>query len=120
MRVIVGVNDTDQGMETLEEAVERARKADHEMTVAVYSTGTEALEEIEAAVRDQLEELGFDAEITQIADEPGSKLTELAERENFDEIILPGGNRSPLGKIQLDSTIEFVLLNAQTSIKLIR
>jgi len=120
MRLIVGVNETAQGLEALEEAVERAREANDELTVAVYSKGEESLEDVESTVREHLDELGFDAEIRLIPEEPGSRLIELAELEEFDEIVLPGGTRSPLGKIQLDSTIEFVLLNARTSVKLIR
>lgn len=120
MRLIVGVDGTDQGIEALEEAVERAREAEDELTIAVYSGGSDSLAEVEARVRDRLEELDFDAEFEAIEREPGSRLIELAEMEDFDEIVLPGGTRSPLGKIQLDSTIEFVLLNARTSVKLVR
>ncbi len=44
----------------------------------------------------------------------------IAESEEFDRIVLGGGGRSPLGKIQLGPIVEFVLLNAQTPVTLIR
>ena len=43
-----------------------------------------------------------------------------AERDGFDRIVLGGGERSTLGKIQLGSIVEFVLLNAQTPVTLVR
>ena len=49
-----------------------------------------------------------------------SDLLELADDGGYDRIVLPGGRRSPLGKIQLGSTLEFVLLNAQTTVTLVR
>jgi nucleotide-binding universal stress UspA family protein len=53
-------------------------------------------------------------------EDPAGRLVELAETEGFDRIAIPGGERSPLGKIQLDSVAEFVLLNATTTVTLIR
>jgi nucleotide-binding universal stress UspA family protein len=50
------------------------------------------------------------------ADEP----VELADSEGFDRLVIPGGKRSPLGKIRLDDLIEFVLLNAETTVTLHR
>jgi len=44
----------------------------------------------------------------------------IANQESFDRIVLGSGERSPLGKIQLGSVAEFVLLNAQTSVTLVR
>jgi len=120
MRVLIGIEDSDRGMQALEAAAERAREAGDELTVAVYTVSDESLEETTAAVRDRIKTLDVDVEIIQIEEEPGSKLVEIAEREDFDQVVLSGGQRSPLGKIKLDSVHEFVLLNARTTVKLVR
>lgn len=120
MRLIVGVDGTPQGMNALAEAVTRAREAGDELTVAVYSEGDDPLAEIEGEVRDYLETVEFEADVERIENEPGSRLVELAEIEGFDQIVLSGGKRSPLGKIKISGTLEFVLLNARTTVKLVR
>lgn len=120
MRVLIGIEDTDGGMQALDEAAERARQAGDELTVAVYTVGDESLTATTAAVRDRTERLGVDVDVVEIEDDPGSKLVEIAEREEYDQIVLSGGERSPLGKLKLDSVHEFVLLNAQTTVKLVR
>jgi nucleotide-binding universal stress UspA family protein len=120
MRILVGVDDTDRGMRALAATIERAREAGDEVTVAVYATGDGSLDAVEASVRDRLETASFDAGVELIAGEPGSGLLELADDGGYDRIVLPGGRRSPLGKIQLGSTLEFVLLNAQTTVTLVR
>src|SRR6056297_2335468 len=120
MRVLIGIEDSDRGMQALEAAAERAREAGDELTVAVYTVTDESLEETTAAVSDRIETLDIDADIRTIESDPGSTLVELAEREEYDEIVLSGGQRSPLGKINLDAVHQFVLLNSQTTVKLVR
>ena len=119
MRLIAGVDETDQGIRALEEAVRLARDRDWELTVAVYSD-TASVSDVETTVHEQLEALSFEAELHRLPDDPGSNIVELAEAGAFDRIVLPGGTQSPLGKIQLDGTAQFVLLNARTSVTLIR
>jgi nucleotide-binding universal stress UspA family protein len=120
MRVIVGVDDSDHGMQALEETIERAQAAGDDLTVAVYTTGDALLDALEASVRDRLETHAVDAGVERITGNAGSQLVELAEDGGYDRIVLPGGQRSPLGKIQLGSTLEFVLVNARTTVTLIR
>jgi nucleotide-binding universal stress UspA family protein len=119
MRLIVGVDGSETALAGLEEVVSRARQTGDEVTVAVYSHDDD-LASAEAAVREKLDNLDFDARVEQIADEPGGQLVQLAETDDYDRIVLSGGQTSPLGKIQLDSVIEFVLLNAHTTVTLIR
>ena len=119
MRVIVAVTDTEQGLAALDAAVERARTTGDELTVAVYSTDG-SVADVEAEVQKRLRELRFDARIERLERSPGGLLVSHAEAEGYDRIVLPGGDRSPLGKIRLDSTVEFVLLNAHTDVTLIR
>ena len=120
MRLIVGVDGTPHGMIALDEAVTRACEAGDELTVAIYSEEDVSLDEIEAEVRDYLETVDFEAGIERLEADPGSNLVELAELEGFDRIVLSGGITSPLGKIKITGTLEFVLLNARTTVTLVR
>jgi nucleotide-binding universal stress UspA family protein len=120
MRVLVGVDDRDHAISALDRTIQRARDAGDEVTVAVYTASGGQLDDVEQRVRDRLDAQSSDASVEPIETRAGSRLVELAEDGEFDRIVLPGGHRSPLGKIQLDSTTEFVLLNARTTVTLIR
>jgi len=122
MRVLLGVGGSELSYQALEKTIERASKAGDDLTVAVFDneemdTDSEAVTQ---RVEEMLEEAGFEAEIRQVDGDPGSRLVDIAESENFDRIVLGSGERSTLGKIQLGSIAEFVLLNAQTPVTLIR
>lgn len=123
MHVLLGVGGSALSYRALDETIERAREAGDDLTVAVFENeeiDTDA-DAVEARVRETLDEADFDAEIRHVEGEaPGSQLVDIAEREGFDRIVLGGGERSTLGKIQLGSVAEFVLLNAQTPVTLIR
>jgi nucleotide-binding universal stress UspA family protein len=120
MRVLAGTDGSNRGLGALEEAVRRAEAAGDDLTAAVYAHQDESLSDAEAAVRDRLATLGVDVPVEVIDGDPGSRLVELAEREDYDQIVLPGGQVSPLGKINLTGVHEFVLLNARASVTLIR
>ena len=123
MKILLGLGTGDDSMHALMRTARRVDAAGDELTVTVGGQGPlSSIEELEARVRTELSELGVDAEIRTIgADEDlGGYLVETAEREEFDRIVLEGGDRSPMGKIQLSSTAEFVLLNARTSVTLVR
>lgn len=120
MRVLVGVDGSDRGLATLEEAVEQARQAGEELTVAVYAQHDESVSAAESTVRERLVELGVDATVVTVERDPGSRLVELAEEGEYDRIVLSGGTVSPLGKINLTPIHEFVLLNARTTVTLVR
>lgn len=119
MRIIVGVDGTEGAMAALSAAIERARVSGDDLAVAVYSS-VDPVDSVETQVRDRLETLGCNAPVDRLDGHPGGTLVERAERGEYDRIVLPGGTRSPLGKLSLDSTVKFVLLNAQTSVTLIR
>ena len=122
MHVLLGVGGSDLSYQALDETIERAREAGDEVTVAVFDGHeTDASEdEVQERVRERLDETGFEAEIKRLSGDPGSRLVDVAESEGFDRIVLGSGERSTLGKIQLGSIAEFVLLNAQTPVTLIR
>jgi len=122
MRVLLGVGGSELSYQARGKTIERASKAGDDLTVAVFDneemdTDSEAVTQ---RVEEMLEEAGFEAEIRQVDGDPGSRLVDIAESENFDRIVLGSGERSTLGKIQLGSIAEFVLLNAQTPVTLIR
>ncbi|ACV46358.1 MULTISPECIES: universal stress protein [Halomicrobium] len=122
MHVLLGVGGSDLSYQALDETIERAREAGDEVTVAVFDGHeTDAGgDEVQERVRERLDETGFEAEIRLLSGDPGSRLVDVAESEGFDRIVLGSGERSTLGKIQLGSIAEFVLLNAQTPVTLIR
>ncbi|AUX08437.1 universal stress protein UspA [Halalkaliarchaeum desulfuricum] len=123
MRILLGLGTGDDSIHTLERIARRATAAGDEVSIVVGGPGpVTSIEELEERVRAELSGLDVDAEIRTLgADEDlGGYLVETAEREGFDRIVLEGGARSPMGKIQLSSTAEFVLLNATTSVTLVR
>lgn len=125
MKLLLGIG-ADDDLSALDATVARAREAGDELTVAVYAggateTGDEAvLPATDERVRTRLDELDFSTEIRQIRNDPGSHLVELAANGGYDRIVLSGGQRTPMGKISLGEIAEFVLLNARTSVTLIR
>lgn len=122
MKVLLGIGGSDDSLLALEKAVDRAREAGDELTIAIVENpdSDRSPESIRDRVESVLDESGFDAEVRMVSGHPGSQLLELAEREDFDRIALGGGETSPLGKVQLGSIAEFVLLNARTTVTLIR
>lgn len=122
MKVLLGMGGSDDSFRALDKTVERAKEAGDDLTVAVVENpeSVPSPEEVEHRVRETLDESGFDADVVVLEGHPGSRVTELAEQEGFDRIALGGGETSPLGKVQLGSISEFVLLNAKTSVTLVR
>jgi nucleotide-binding universal stress UspA family protein len=121
MNVLLGMGGSPDGFDALEETLARAREAGDDLTVAVLDTSEDYdVEAVAAKSRDRLAEAGVEAEVHRFAGHPGSQLTQLAEREGFDRIVIGGGQRSPMGKIELGEVAEFVLLNADTTVTLVR
>jgi nucleotide-binding universal stress UspA family protein len=98
--------------------------------VAISATGTIAIVEdlvaheersdVEETTERMLDDADFDAEIRHVEGDPGSQLVEIAETEGYDRIVLGGGQTSPMGKIKIGTTAEFVLLNSHTTVTLVR
>ncbi|MFC7249128.1 universal stress protein [Halomicroarcula sp. GCM10025324] len=123
MNILLGVGGSELSYYALSETISRADEAGDDLTVAIFSSeeAEATRDEIRERVEARLAESGFEADICYVeGDQPGGELVELAENGGFDRIVLGGGKRSPLGKIQLGSIVEFVLLNAQTPVTLIR
>ncbi len=122
MKVLLGLTGTDESMRALKQTIERTARAGDDLTVAVGDhpelerSGSDLLDEVTR----MLEEANVDADVHELEGHPGSELVELAERGEYDQLIIGGGTESPLGKIRLGPVTEFVLLNARTTVKLIR
>lgn len=122
MRVLVGVEGSEESETVLRNAIERAREAGDELTVAVFAKAEagQELAEVQAAVERELAAADVRATVTQLEGDPASGLVELAEREGFDQLVIGGGRRTPLGKRYLGQITEYVLLNADVPIRLER
>jgi nucleotide-binding universal stress UspA family protein len=122
MNVLLGIGGSDDSLRALERTVARADAAGDDLTVAILENpeSDRDPDDIESRVFEVLDDAGFSAEVRKLSGDPGSRLVDLAEREGFDEIVLGGGQRSPMGKIKLGQIAEFVLLNSPVSVKLVR
>lgn len=122
MNVLLGLEGSDESMKTLKRTIRRVGEVDDDLTVAVVEkpeakrTRAEMAEQAERL----LAEAGIEAEVRTLEGDPGSALVDLAERGGYDQLVIGGGTKSPMGKIQLGPITEFVLLNAPTTVKLVR
>jgi nucleotide-binding universal stress UspA family protein len=123
MKLLLGLAGTEESERALDEVIERAATIGDDLTVAVVerdgipdgdreATRDRAVERCEAA--------GVDADVRLLSGHPGSTLVELAESGGYDRLIIGGGTESPMGKIELGPVTEFVLLNAQVTVTLVR
>lgn len=122
MRVLVGVEGSEESETVLRNAIERARMAGDELTVAVFAKpeAGQDLEEVRAAVERELEGADLEVRVTDLEGDPASALVELAESEGYDQLVIGGGRRTPLGKRYLGRITEYVLLNADVPVRLER
>ena len=123
MHILLGVGGSELSYEALEETIDRADSVGDDLTIAIFNNEEvdATMDAVEDHVTEILRETHFEAEIRRIpGEDPASQLVDIADSEGFDRIVLGGGERSTLGKIQLGSIVEFVLLNAETPITLIR
>lgn len=122
MKVLLGMGGSDDSLTALERTVSRAVAADDELTVALLDNpqSDRAKEDIREKAEAVLDDAGLEASVRDVSGDPGSRLLDVAESEGFEQIVLGGGQRSPMGKIRLGQIAEFVLLNSHVSVKLVR
>jgi nucleotide-binding universal stress UspA family protein len=122
MKVLLGIDGGDDSLRALERTVARAAEAGDDLTVAFVDDprAERPVDDIEREVERVLDAEGIDAEIQHVGGDAGSELVTIAESEGFDRIALGGGTTSPMGKIQLGSTAQFVLLNSHVTVSLVR
>ncbi|WP_411964778.1 universal stress protein [Haloferax sp. YSMS24] len=122
MKVLLGIGGSDDSIRALEKTVERTVNAGDDLTIAIVENPSveRSRDDIEAKVTDVLDDHGIDVEVQHLEGDPGSVLVDLAENNGFDQIVLGGGETSPMGKIQIGSIAEFVLLNSHVTVTLVR
>jgi nucleotide-binding universal stress UspA family protein len=129
MKLLVGIERSDRMLQILETAVKHTRTVGTDeneddgtdLTVAVVEIENgPPIERLEQEVREHLSDLSSDAKVRSLSGHAGSQLVEIAEDEDFDRIVLDGGQTSPLGKIQIEDVAEFVLLNAPMTVIMVR
>ena len=122
MNVLVGLVGSDESLKTLRQTIERTREVGDDLTVAIVEKpeSKRSQEEMRSKAAEQLSEAGIEAEIVTLEGDPGSALVDYTEQGEFDQLVIGGGTLSPMGKIQLGPITEFVLLNAPTTVKLVR
>jgi len=122
MRLVLGIGGSDDSLYALERTVDRVAETGDGLTVAVLRnpSSDRTPEEVERRVQSVIDDSPVEATVRHLEGDPGSRLVDYAEREGFDRIVLGGGERSPMGKIDLGGVSEFVLLNSRVSVTLVR
>lgn len=122
MKVLLGIGGSEDSMDALDRTVTRAVEAGDDLTVAVVENPESDRDTAEtaAAAREALADAGLPENVRELSGDPGSAIVELAESEEFDEIVLGGGERSPMGKIRVGHIAEFVILNSRVTVTLVR
>lgn len=122
MKLLLGVGGTDDSIEAVRKTVARADRTGHDLTIAIVDDPASERDpdRVEALIREILTDADRTATVRHVEGDPGPRLVELAEVEDFDEIALGGGKKSPMGKIRIGTMQEFVLLNAHTTVSLVR
>jgi nucleotide-binding universal stress UspA family protein len=122
MRLLLGIGGSDDSWRALSQTAERAANAGDSLTVAILDNPDSeiGIEEIEKKIEQRLSEHDLDVDVRHIEGDPGAMLVEVADSEGYDQIVLGGGERSPMGKIRVGQVAEFVVLNAETSVTLVR
>ena len=123
MNVLLGLGGSDESVKTLRRTIDRTREVGDDLTVVVVDKpeSKRSQEDTYDLTVDRLEEAGLgDVTVEKLQGDPGSALVDYAEQGEFDELVIGGGTLSPMGKIQLGPITEFVLLNAPTTVKLVR
>jgi len=122
MNVLLGHDGSEGSWKAFRQTIERAEVAGDDVSIAIYDdTAVDTTpDEIERQTRSELEDHDVDAEIRHIDGHVAGTLVEIVDGEDFDRLVIAGGNRSTLGKIQLGSVAEFVVLNSETPVTLVR
>jgi len=122
MNVLLGLVGSEESTRALRETIDRTRETGDDLTIAIVEKPEidRSPEETREEVRRAIAGAGIDATVTTLEGDPGSALVTAAERGGYDLLVIGGGTESPMGKIRLGPITEFVLLNATTSIKLVR
>lgn len=122
MKKLLGIGGSEDSLLALEHTVARVSEMGDDLTVAIFENPESELspDEIEERVHGILTDYDMDTDVRRLSGHPASRIVDIAERESFDEIVLGGGEKSPMGKIRVGEIAEFVILNSHVSVKLVR
>ena len=122
MHLLLGVGGSEDAFRALDRTVAEVARTGDDLTVAVVENPDSEPEPaaIEERVRETVTEAGVSTSIEHLPGHAGSQLVEFAESGEFDRLVLGGGQRSPMGKIQVGEIAEFLLLNSPITVTLIR
>ena len=122
MDVLLGIGGSDDGFRALDRTLDRLAEGGDRLTVAVLENPAVDADATSVAerVRERVEAAGVEARVERLEGDPGPALVTYAETEGFDEIVLGGGQESPLGKIDVGRIAEYVVLNATVTVTLVR
>lgn len=122
MKLLLGIGGSDDAFRALERTVAEVARTGDDLTVAVVENEDSQpdLPAIERRVEEAVASADVSASVERVTGHAGSQLVEMAESGEFDRIVLGGGQRSPMGKIQVGEIAEFVLLNSPITVTLVR
>lgn len=123
MRVLVGIEGSEESDIVLENTIKRAEEAGDDLTIAIFAKpeGGQDIDEIAATVEGALEDATIEATVRRLETEDiASELVMIAESEGFNQLVVGGGRDTPLGKRYLGRITEFALLNAEVTVRLER
>lgn len=122
MRVLLGIGGTPDSISALDRTLERAQEAGDDVTIAILENpqSERSPDEVATLVRERLSSAGVTADIRRVSGDAGPALVEVAERGDYDEVVLGGGQLSPMGKLTVGQIAEFVLLNGDVTVTLVR
>lgn len=122
MRVLLGVGGTEDSVAALDRTIKRASAADDDLTVALLENpeSDRSLDAVAELINDRLASAPITADTTRLQGEPGPALVEAADAGDYDEVVLGGGERSPMGKLTVGPIAEFVLMNGRVTVTLVR
>lgn len=122
MKVLLGIGGSVDAFRALDRTIELVGGTDTDLTVAVLDNpaADASAAAVETAVGSRLSAAGIDATVRRLEGDPGPALVTLAETEGYEEIVVGGGQESPLGKIDVGRIAEYVVLNAPVTVTLVR
>lgn len=132
MHFLLGIDGSEGAFLALDRTIERVLETGDDLTVAILessepgqsvaepSVAEPSVAEVESRIAERLAESTVDAEVVTLSGHPGGRLVEFAERQGHDHIVIGGEETSPLGKVKIGPLAEFVLLNAEVSVTILR
>ncbi len=122
MKILLGISGEEDEFIALSKLLTEETINWDSLTIAILDSdnNTTSTEELTTRVDEMLEPTNRPITTKQLSGDPGSQLIEHAETHGFDTIAIGGGERSPLGKITLNQTAEFVVLNSTITVLLVR